>query len=226
MRNRSPAKSAASSPPVPARISMMTSRSSIGSGGRMASCTEASRSASRFCKRGKLLLRQRGEFRVAGFRKLLVVGDLLPRALEFIPRFRQRLELAVLAQQFAGLPVVIIEVRLRHERFQLGEAVSFLVDDGGVVHGSRGRAAEIRDQEIGVRGRSRRSEIGRTKQKTAPRIGSRSPLVLEIRNERAKPWLRRPAGPWSWAGGWRRWNRSAGNTCPRGRRCPRNAVRP
>src|SRR5215471_6536117 len=70
MRNRSPAKSAASSPPVPARISRMTLRSSIASLGTSASLRSRS-SAARFL----LELRLLGGGHRAHFRIGRRVGD-------------------------------------------------------------------------------------------------------------------------------------------------------
>ena len=64
MRNRSAAKSAASSPPVPARISSTVLRSSFGSRGSSSSCSRSSRAASSRLERGQLAARHLAHVRV------------------------------------------------------------------------------------------------------------------------------------------------------------------
>jgi hypothetical protein len=76
MRKRSPAKSALSSPPVPARISRKRFLSSLGSRGRSMRCSSSSRAAMR-APCGELLvgeLAHRGSFAISSAAAQVALG--------------------------------------------------------------------------------------------------------------------------------------------------------
>ena len=116
IRSRSPANREASSPPVPARISMMASRSSVVSRGSRLYCTSL-RSFSRAASSSGISRRpvppvpDRPSWPVPGCPPAVV-----PWRSE-IPCFHEFLQAAVLSHDFRGLFLVIEEVRFGNDCF-------------------------------------------------------------------------------------------------------------
>src|SRR5580704_12376553 len=115
MRNNSPAKRPASSPPVPARISTMTLFSSLGSLGS----NNSLRSRSTISLRGELLflfLRHLLHFGIVGFEKHLVSpGQILFDLLEFAMLRDDFFELGVLLGDLLKLRRVGDKLRSREQ---------------------------------------------------------------------------------------------------------------
>ena len=76
-----------------------------------------------------------GKLLVIGSCQLLVVGELRFGGLERVPKFECLLELAVLAQDFAGSFLVRKKIRIANGFLEFAEAVFAFGDELGVIHG-------------------------------------------------------------------------------------------
>ena len=112
MRNRSDAKSAASSPPVPARISSTTFLASFGSLGTSRTLMSASSASRRSLELPELLLRQLAH--VGILQQLLGRVDLRDDVLVLAESIDQRLHLRDRLRVAAELRRVGLDGRLRH----------------------------------------------------------------------------------------------------------------
>ncbi len=129
MRKRSPAKSAASSPPVPGRISSIAGRASATSRGSSASCNAASAARSSRAQGLQFLL---GQLAHVG------IGEHGIGLRDAGPDPHVRLDLLDHRAQFrvfAGQGGDIAARRLRHLRLKKLEALANLFEPFGVDHG-------------------------------------------------------------------------------------------
>ena len=153
MRNRSPANSADSSPPVPARISRKTLRSSFGSFGSSIACSSPSSAPSRVsaARRSSLGVRRAS----AGRARARGRGEVRLRLAELAEARDDRIDLGVLARQRPVAVHVARRILGREQRVELREARAQLVELACAARVSRGRGR--RDYAVERYARDRRA---------------------------------------------------------------------
>ena len=133
MRKISAAKSEASSPPVPARISRMTFFSSLGSLGSSKTLRSSSRACVARLERGDLFLRHGAQVGVALGQHGARVGQALANLLELAVFFDGSFDFA---QRFGGLLVVLVVVQdFRQRELRLQFVVALLHLFQAIDHG-------------------------------------------------------------------------------------------
>jgi hypothetical protein len=120
MRNRSPANSADSSPPVPARISSKTLRSSLGSLGSSSFCSSISSSGRRALAAA---ISSSAKSRISGSAHRLGFGQIVLGLTEGVELDGHRLDLGAFARQLAELLHIVGRIGCRQHAVDFIETI-------------------------------------------------------------------------------------------------------